>query len=239
MAVPGVTRSFHFSAAGSSSAVTFGSHGSTRSADGQIRDVRRVVLVGEAGDVMPELVHEDVRRPDAVGRDGAVEAVDAAAAVGRAVGQDLDDVVRRVRGDVAERLVLEREHVALGVERVVGRADRRPAVDVLRRPRDARLRRRGRQPPDVDVALAFLERRRREQRRGQPLRVALELRRARARCSRRRGSADRACCAGSPLSCSLISGPASALRAADHELVGGIDLRASRRRERRCARRAS
>src|SRR5213592_2588917 len=31
---------------------------------GQVRDVRRVVLVSEARDVVTELVHEDVRRPD-------------------------------------------------------------------------------------------------------------------------------------------------------------------------------
>ena len=124
---------------------------------------------------MAELVDEDVRRPRAVGGDGAVQAEDAAAAVGRAVGQDLDDVVRRVRGDVAERPVLEREDVALGVERVVGRADRRPPVDALRRPRDAGLRRGGRESPDVDVALPFLERRGREEHGDQPPRVALEL----------------------------------------------------------------
>ena len=46
---------------------------------------------------------------------------------------------------------------------------------LLRRPRDARLRRRRAQPPDVDVALPLLERRRREQHGDQPPRVALEL----------------------------------------------------------------
>ena len=66
---------------------------------------------------------------DAVGGDRAVQAVDAAAAVRRGVGQDLDHLVRRVRGDVAKRLVLERQHVALGIEGVVGGADRRAPVD--------------------------------------------------------------------------------------------------------------
>src|SRR5438445_808826 len=78
---------------------------------GNVRDVRGVVLVGESRDVMPELVDEDVRRPDAVGRDGAVQPEDAAAAVRRAVHEDLHGVVRRVGRDVAERLVVEREHV--------------------------------------------------------------------------------------------------------------------------------
>ena len=45
----------------------------------------------------------------------------------------------------------------------------------LRRPRDARLRRRRNQAPDVDVALALLEGRRAEQTSHQPPRVALEL----------------------------------------------------------------
>ena len=88
--------------------------------------------------------------------------------------EDLDDVVRRVGRDVAERLVLEREDVALGVEGVIRGADRRSPVDVLRRPRDARLRGRRDEAPHVDVALPLLERRRREQRGHQPPRVALE-----------------------------------------------------------------
>ena len=113
----------------------------------QVGDVGGVVLVGERREVMAELVDEDVRRPDAVGGDGAVEPEDAATAVGRGVGQDLDDVVRRVGGDVAERPVVEREDVALGAEGVVGRADRRAPVDAVRRPRDARLRARAARAP--------------------------------------------------------------------------------------------
>ena len=53
---------------------------------------------------MAELVDEEVRRPQVVGRDRAEQIEDPAAAVGLAVRQDLDDVVRRVRGDVAKRL---------------------------------------------------------------------------------------------------------------------------------------
>ncbi len=124
---------------------------------------------------MTELVHEDVRRPDAVGRDGAVEAEDAAAAVGGAIRQNLDEFVRRVRRDVAEGLVLEGQHVALGIERVVGGADRRLPVDMLRRSRDPRLRGRRTEAPDVDVGLPLLERRGRQQRGDQPACVALEL----------------------------------------------------------------
>ena len=113
----------------------------------EVRDVGRVVLVGERREVMAELVDEDVRRPHAVGGHGAVQAVDAAAAVGGAVGQDLDDVVRRVGGEVAEGAVVEGEDVALGVEGVVGRADRRAPMNALRRPRHARLRRRAARGP--------------------------------------------------------------------------------------------
>ena len=124
---------------------------------------------------MTELVHEDVRRPDAVGRNRAVETEDASATVGGAVRQNLDEFVRRVRGDVAERLVLEGQHVALGIERVVGGADRRLPVDVLRRSRDPRLRGRWTETPDVDVGLPLPEGRSRQQRGDQPASVALEL----------------------------------------------------------------
>ena len=60
--VPGVTRSFHLSVAGSSSAVTFGSHGSSPFRRRQVGHGRRVVLVGERREVVAELVDEDVRR---------------------------------------------------------------------------------------------------------------------------------------------------------------------------------
>ena len=82
---------------------------------------------------MTELVHEDVRRPRAVGRHGAVQAEDPAAAVRRAVHENLHRVVRRVRRDVAERAVLEGEDVALRIEGVVRRTNRRSAEDPLRR----------------------------------------------------------------------------------------------------------
>src|SRR5262249_41018838 len=127
------------------------------------------------GDVMTELVHEDVRRPYAVGRDRAVQAVDAAAAVGRAVDENLDDLVRRVGGEVAKRLVLEAEDVALRIERVVGRSDRRAPIDPLRWTRDARRSCGRHESPHVDVTLAVLERRRGKERRDEPSRIALEL----------------------------------------------------------------
>ena len=124
---------------------------------------------------MAELVHENVRRPHAVGGDRAVQAENAAAAVRRAVHQDFDDVVRRVGDEVAKRLVLEREHVAFRVERIVRRTGRRSPVDALRRPRHAGLGGRRTQAPHVDVALAFLERRRGEQHGGEPPGIAFEL----------------------------------------------------------------
>ena len=62
--------------------------------------------------MMPELVDEHIGRPGAVGGDGAVQPENPAAAVGRGIGQDLHDVVRRVRGDIAKRAILERQDVA-------------------------------------------------------------------------------------------------------------------------------
>ena len=141
--VPGVTRSLHFSAAGSCSAVTFGSHGSgCRRRAGLVRDIRRVVLVGERGEVMAELVDEHVRRERAVDRRGRLIVEDAAAAVGPFVDQDLDELVGRGRRGVAQRPVVEREHVALGIEDVVFRRQRRAAEHAGIRAVDAALGRR-------------------------------------------------------------------------------------------------
>src|SRR5258706_15446752 len=103
--------------------------------------------------MMTEFVHEDVRGPRAIGRDGAVQAEDPATTVRRAVGENLDDIVGGVTRNVAKRFVLVRQHVALRVERVVARPEGGAAIDSLRGPRDARLGRTWTQAPDVDVAL--------------------------------------------------------------------------------------
>ena len=90
---------------------------------GRLVDRRRgVVLVGEGGEVMAELVDDDVRRPEAVGRHRRVLPEDPAAAVGAAVDDDHHDVVRRLRGEVAPGAVVEAEHVPLGAEGGVGGA---------------------------------------------------------------------------------------------------------------------
>ena len=136
---------------------------------------RRVVLVGETGEVMPELVDEDVVGKLMIGRDGAVEVEDAAAAVGLAVDHDLDDVVGSPRCQVAERPILEGQHVALRAEGVVGGADRRAPVNAVRRPGDARCGGRRTQAPDVEVVAPLGERRLGEERLGETLGVGDEL----------------------------------------------------------------
>ena len=113
--------------------------------------------------MVAEFVDEEVRRPFVVGGSRAEQAVDTAAAVDLGVGQDLDEVVRRRRSDAAHVLVVEGQHVSLGAECVVGRPERCVAVGVRRRPGYAGHRRRRRQCPDVEVVLAFPERRGREQ----------------------------------------------------------------------------
>ena len=125
-----MTRSRHLSEAGSSSAVTFGSHGSFfgRGA-GLVRDLRRVVLVGERGEVVAELVDEDVLREAAVHRRGRLIVEDAAAAVGPLVDEDLDELVGRRCGRIAQRAVVEREDVTLRIEDVVLGRERRAAED--------------------------------------------------------------------------------------------------------------
>ena len=80
-----MTRSRHFSVAGSLQRrdVRLPGLGSSCGA-GLVRDVRRVVLVGERGEMMAELVDEHVFRERAVDRRRRLIVEDAAAAVGLA-----------------------------------------------------------------------------------------------------------------------------------------------------------
>src|SRR6516164_5851303 len=101
---------------------------------------------------MPQLVHEDVRGPERVGSDGAVEVENAAPAVGMAVGENLHRIVRSERGDIAKGAIVESQYIPLGSKGVVGRADRRAVMDAGRWSRDARFLGRGTQPPKIKVA---------------------------------------------------------------------------------------
>ena len=141
---------------------------------------------------MRELVDEQIVGPRAVDRRRREDVVEAAAAVGGAVHQDGDELVRRPGGDVAEGPVLVGEDVALQAEDVVGRADRCTAMDVGRRPRHPGLDRWRAQPPDVEVAPALAERLAREEGVGHPgwRRRGTWCRTGR-RCSRRRAAAGR------------------------------------------------
>ena len=73
---------------------------------GLVRDVGGVVLVAEAGEVVAELVDEDVVGERGVDRGRRLVVEDAAAAVLRLVDQDLEELVRRGRRDVAQRAVV-------------------------------------------------------------------------------------------------------------------------------------
>ena len=73
------------------------------------------------------------------------------------IDEDLDDFVGRVGREVAEPAILLGEHIAFGIERVVGRPERRALVDVIRGPRDPRVGGRRHESPDVDVLLALFE----------------------------------------------------------------------------------
>jgi hypothetical protein len=76
---------------------------------------------------------------------------------------------------VAERPVVERQDIALRVEDVVLRGNRRPPEHASVRTVDPRFRRRQVERADVEVTPAALERFLREQRGEQPLEVAVEL----------------------------------------------------------------
>ena len=60
-----------------------------------IRDIGRVVLVGQPREVMAELVHEHVLGVRMIDRRGCLEVEDAAAAVLLLVDEHLDELVRR------------------------------------------------------------------------------------------------------------------------------------------------
>ncbi len=126
--------------------------------------------------MVPELVDEDVFRERAVHRRGRHVVEDPAAAVRALVHQDLDELVRGRRGGVAQRAVVERQHVALRVEDVVLGRQRRATKDAGVRPVDAAFGRGDVERPHVEVAAAALVRLLGEQRLDQPLDVGVELR---------------------------------------------------------------
>src|SRR6185369_8469813 len=95
--------------------------------------------------------------PQAVGSDGRIQAVDAAAAVRLAVHENLDHVVRRERGGVAKRSVVEGQDVTLRPEGIVGGANRRPPMLAGGGPGDPGLGGGWTQAPDVEVGPVFLE----------------------------------------------------------------------------------
>ena len=113
MGVPGETRSLHLSLSVSSSAVAFGSHGSTTFRRRSVSDRRRVVLIRQGGEVMSELVDENVICKSVVHSDCAVEIEDAAATIRAIVGENFDEFVRRKLRDFAERVIIEGENIAL------------------------------------------------------------------------------------------------------------------------------
>jgi type IV secretory pathway VirB2 component (pilin) len=87
--------------------------------------------------VMTELMDENVGRPFVIGSDSCVEVENPAAAVGLAVDQDFDELIRCVRGGVAKRVIVGGEDVALAIESVIGRTQWRAAMHSGGRPRDA------------------------------------------------------------------------------------------------------
>src|ERR1700691_4102706 len=142
---------------------------------GFIRNVRGVVFVRQAGEVMAEFVHEDVRRKGVVRRYRGVQVEDPAATVFAVVHDDLDDLVGGGRGGFAHALVVKRKHVTLGAEGIVGGAQGGSAIDAIRRARHSALVRRSIHGPHGEIGAAFLEGRSGEQRIGHAARVLVPL----------------------------------------------------------------
>src|SRR5580704_6890305 len=100
---------------------------------------------------MPELMNENIRRPFAIGCHGRVQIEDSAATIGLAIHQNFNELVRRVRSEIAQGAVLGSKNVALGIEGVVGGAERGAVMNAARRTRNARFFRRRAQSPDVEI----------------------------------------------------------------------------------------
>ena len=83
--------------------------------------------------MVAELVDEDVLGERRVDGGRRLDVEDAAAAVTRVVDEDLDDVVRRRGGGLAERPVVVRQDVPLRAEDAVLDRERRPAEEPSRR----------------------------------------------------------------------------------------------------------
>src|SRR3954467_5366384 len=107
---------------------------------------------------MSELVHEYVFGEAGVDRGRGLIAKDSAAAVLLLVDEDLEVIVRRRRRDLAQRMVVERQHVTLRIEDVVFDAGQRAAIVLRARTMNAALRRRQIERANVEVLLPALER---------------------------------------------------------------------------------
>ena len=116
--VPGSTRSRHFSADGSWSAVMLGSHGSDLHRRARFIRDGADILVAEPRKVVRKLVDEHVRGRFVRGCNRRLLIENPPSAVFRLVQQDFDDVVGRGRGDIAKRAVVVGERVALEPENV-------------------------------------------------------------------------------------------------------------------------
>src|ERR1700674_5453301 len=104
---------------------------------------------------MPKLVNEDVIRETVIGRHGAVEVENSAAAISAIVGEDFDEFVWSKLRNLAQRAIIESEHITFGAEGVVSCTQRRVAIGAGRRPGDAALGSRRAKRPHVEVLPVF------------------------------------------------------------------------------------
>ena len=119
-----------------------------------VGDRRGVVLVAQPGEVVPELVDDQVVGETRIGRRRRVQPEDPAAAVLPFVDQDQDKIVRHGRRRIAPRSVVERQDVALGIEAVVPRAERGIPKHSRPRPRNPGMIGRCPDGAHVEIALA-------------------------------------------------------------------------------------
>ena len=142
---------------------------------GLVGHVRRVVLVGQSGEVMTELVDEHVLGEPGVGRRRCLKIEDPATAILRLVDENLEKLVRGRRRRVPEGSVVVGQDVALRIEDVVLGRQRRPTELPGAWPADTGLGRWQVEPPHVEVTLPAPERLLVEQRVHEPGRIGMEL----------------------------------------------------------------
>src|SRR5947207_2503269 len=107
--------------------------------------------------MMTKFMYENIFGKRAVDTGGRLIVEDPAAAVCFLVDENLQEVVRRGRRDIAHAVIVERQHVALRIEDVVLHAGRGAPIVARARPMHSALRLDEIERAHIEITLAALE----------------------------------------------------------------------------------